>query len=540
MKKIVSILLILALLCGLCACGDDDERYIFYPLSVEPQTLDPQVCGDADTALVVSQMYEGLVRMGEDGSIRPGVAKSMEVSDDGMTYTFHLREDAHWHIIKNFKDIFGEGCEKNLELPVTAEDFVFAFQRIFSPHTGTPGADTLYAIRNAKAVHTGEMSVLELGVKAADPQTLVITLERAGADFLTLLTQPICMPCHRLFFESTKGKYGLGLAYTMCNGPFSLYRWMLGTSITLKRNPDYIGELAVIPAGVSLLFNSDKSTYVQKVSEDKYDAAPVERELAVGIPSGLRTVEVHNTVWGLAFQCTDPLLSNAYLRMALCSAFSAGTLAIENVTPAQGMLPSACRVGGEKYRDLAGGAELPEESTARAQLFMQFALKELGASTISFTILCLQEHETPMRRVIQNWQKVFGVAVSAKTQVVTQTELLAARGSGAFQAAFLPVQAPFTSAVQCLYSFVSDSAIRLGLEESTAEYSALISAALTAPTAAAAAACCRQAESYLIRTGVFYPVYEDVSRFVVRGNVEGVQFTPCGEAVSFITARKSG
>ena len=542
MKKIVSTLLILALLCGMCACGsgDGDDRFLFYPLSSEPQTLDPQVCGDADTAVAVSQMYEGLVRMDEDGSIRPGVSQSLDVSDDGLTYTFHLRENARWHIIKNFKYIYGEDCEKNLELPVTAEDFVFAFQRIFSPHTGAPGADTLYAIRNAKAVHEGEMSVLELGVKALDAETLVITLERPSADFLTLLAQPICAPCNRFFFESTKGKYGLGLAYTLCNGPFSLYRWMLGTSITLKRNIDYAGEFRVIPGGVSLLFNSDKSTYVQKTEEEKYDAAPVEREFASDIPSDLQVVEVANTVWGLAFQCTDPLFGNAYLRMALCSAFSAETMEFENVTPAAGMLPSACRVGGEVYRELAGDAEKPEESAARAQLFMQFALRELHTSSISFTVLCLAEHETAMRRVIQSWQKIFGVTVSAKTQVVTQSELLDARNSGAFQAAFLPIRAPYTSAVQCLYSFITDSGVRLGLEESTAEYSALVSMALTAPSASAAASCCLQAESYFIRTGVFYPVYEDVSCFVIRERVEGVRITPCGETISFISARKTG
>ncbi len=542
MKKVLSTLLILALLCGMCACGKDesDERYLFYPLSAEPQTLDPQVCGDADTAVAVSQMFEGLVRMDEDGSIRPGVSQRLEVSPDGLVYTFHLRENARWHIIKNFKNIYGEGCEKNLELPVTAEDFVFAFQRIFSPHTASPGADTLYAIRNAKAVHAGEMSVLELGVKAEDAQTFVITLERPSADFLTLLAQPICAPCNRFFFESTKGKYGLGLAYTLCNGPFSLYRWMLGTSITLKRNPDYAGEFRVIPGGLSFLFNSDKSTYIQKTVEDRYDAAPVEREFAADIPADLQCVEVANTVWGIAFQCTDPLLGNAYLRMALCSAFSAETLGLEGVTPAAGMLPAACRVGGEGYRALAGNAELPEESAARAQLFMQFALRDLRVSSIAFTVLCLQEHETAMRRVIQSWQKIFGVTVSAKTKVCTQSELLDARNSGAFQAAFLPIRAPYTSAVQCLYSFITDSGVRLGLEESTAEYSALISAALTAPSASAAASCCLQAESYFIRTGVFYPVYEDVSRFVIRSRVEGVRITPCGESISFISARKTG
>ena len=313
MKRWIAALLSVLLLVSLAACGGDKsaDRSFFYPLATEPKSLDPQICGDADTALAVGSLYEGLVRMGSDGTVLPGVAKSMEISPDGLVYTFHLRENARWHIISNFKDIYGKDCDKKLEMPVTAEDFVFTFQRIFAPSTGTPGADTLYAIKNAKAVHESRLTPLELGIRAADAQTLVIELEKPSSDFLTLLTQPICAPCNRFFFESTKGKYGLGLATTMCNGPFYLHRWNVDTNLVLWRNPDYAGDTTPIPAAVTFLFNSDKSGYAKRVSDGTYDAAPIEPEYVPELSDSVRIEKVQNTVWGLAFNCADPLLANA-------------------------------------------------------------------------------------------------------------------------------------------------------------------------------------------------------------------------------------
>ena len=539
MKRWIAALMALCLLCTLAACGKDKtaNRTFSYPLSSEPKSLDPQICGDADTATAVGSLYEGLVRLGADGKILPGVAQSMDVSDNGLEYTFRLRTDAKWHIIRNFKYIYGEGCEKNLEMPVTAEDFVFAFQRIFSAVTNTPGADTLYAIRNAQAVHEGALTPLELGVKAEDANTFVITLEKPSADFLSLLTQPICAPCNRFFFESTKGKYGLGLAYTMCNGPFYLSNWSETNNLHLRRNPDYIGEQAVIPSDLYFYFNNDRAAYAQKVGKGSYSAAPIEREYLDTLTDDATLVEISNTVWGMAFNCADENLSNAYLRMALCSAFSTDTLEMADLTPAAGLVPSACRISGENYREKAGSAERLEENADRALLFMEFALKELETKRINLTISCPAEYETAMRKVIQRWQKVFGVTVSASTNVLDDETLRKAQASGDYQVAFVPVKASATSAVQTLYGYTAGDDMDFGLEEDT-EYESYLRAALTAPTGETAVQCCLKAESYLVRTGIFYPLFTDTSSFAFNSDVQGVTLTPCGEQISFVTARK--
>ena len=540
MKRWIAGLLAICLLFSLAACGKDKtaNRTFSYPLSAEPKSLDPQICGDPDTAAAVSSMYEGLVRLGADGKIHPGVAKSLDISANGLEYTFHLRPDAKWHIIRHFKDIYGKDCEKNLELPVTAEDFVFTFQRIFSAVTNTPGADTLYAIRNAQAVHEGVMTPLELGVRAADANTFVITLEKPSADFLSLLTQPICVPCNRFFFESTKGKYGLGLRYTMCNGPFYLSNWSETNNLHLRRNPDYIGEHAVIPSDLYFYFNNDRASYADKVSRGAYSAAPIEREYLDTLTDDATLVQVPNTVWGMAFNCADEQLSNAYLRMALCSSFSVDTLEMDDLTPAAGLVPSTCRISGENYREKAGSAERLAENPDRALLFMDFAHKELDTQQITLTILCTAEHETAMRKVIQRWQKIFGVSISASTQVVDEDTLRKSQASGDYQVAFVPVKASATSAIQTLYGYTAGDDMDFGLDDD-GEYESYLRAALTAPTGETAVQCCLKAESYLVRTGIFYPLFDDNSHFAVNASVQDVTLTPCGEQISFISARKT-
>ena len=285
------------------------------------------------------------------------------------------------------------------------------------------------------------------------------------------------------------------------------------------------------------MFNDDPSGYARRVNDGTYDAAPIRPEYIGDLDDSTRVQNVQNIVRGLAFNCRDELMQNAYLRMALCSAFSPQSLEIEDKLPAEGILPSVCRVSGENYREAAGKAELLEENAERAQLFMQFALKETEQTHISVQILCTAEYETAMRRIIQCWQKVFGVLVAASTAVCTEEELQKAQRNGDFQIALVPIQATSTSAMQSLYDFTHDEDNGLGVTNEV--FDGYMQAALTAPSPQSAAMCCRQAESYLIRTGVFYPLFAESSCFAFYPGAVDILLTPCGDNVSFIRARKT-
>jgi oligopeptide transport system substrate-binding protein len=146
----------------------------------DPATLDHHRTSTVAEANLIRDLYEGLVVIAPDGETVPGVAESWEQSEDGLTYTFTLREDARW---------------SNGD-PVTAGDFVFAYRRIMDPATAAGYASILFPIANAQAINAGDMAVEELGARAVDDRTLEITLANPTPYFLDLLTHQTGMPLH--------------------------------------------------------------------------------------------------------------------------------------------------------------------------------------------------------------------------------------------------------------------------------------------------------------------------------------------------------
>ena len=145
----------------------------------EPETLDIHRSSGVPEANIQRDLFEGLVTERADGSLAPGVAKAWSVSDDGLTYTFSLRDDAKW----------------SNGQPVTAEGFVFAFRRALSPKTASDYAFILWPIRNAEAFSKGDISdPKEIGVEAVDAHTLKITLAAPTPYFLGLLTHHMAYP----------------------------------------------------------------------------------------------------------------------------------------------------------------------------------------------------------------------------------------------------------------------------------------------------------------------------------------------------------
>ena len=115
----------------LFSCGKESIP-LYYDIDTAPINLDPQSASDYSSQLIINSLFEGLLRSGENGEVEPAAAESYTVSGDGLTYRFVLREDGRWSD--------GTG--------VTADDFVFAFQRLFDPDTNSKNAGDFFCIKN--------------------------------------------------------------------------------------------------------------------------------------------------------------------------------------------------------------------------------------------------------------------------------------------------------------------------------------------------------------------------------------------------------
>lgn len=233
---------------ALSACGDRTTAPadLVFINGAEVGSLDPaQVSAQVD-GRVVTSLFEGLMRYNSQGRAEPGVSLEPSVSPDGLTYTFPFRDTARW---------------SNGE-PVTSRDFMLSWNRFLRPATAADYASIFYCIKKAEAYNTGTITDFnEVGVKAPDDRTLVVTLENPVPYFKDLIAFMAFCPIHVPSFEK------LGAAYfkpgqLVGNGPYQLKEWRLNDRIRLERNPTYWDAANVKMASVDVLPIDNPSTAV--------------------------------------------------------------------------------------------------------------------------------------------------------------------------------------------------------------------------------------------------------------------------------------
>jgi oligopeptide transport system substrate-binding protein len=189
----------------------------------EPETLDPALMVGVPEHTLAMALFEGLVTY-HPKTLQPvpGVAERWDISDDGRTYTFHLRK-----------------CRWSNGDPVTAQDFLYAWRRVLEPDTAAEYAYQLWYIRNARAYTEGRLDgVSQVGIRAPGPRTLVVSLEQPTAYFLELLAFETFMPVHRRCLE-THGARWTRPEHIVGNGPFVLHTWQPHQKIVMVKNPRY-------------------------------------------------------------------------------------------------------------------------------------------------------------------------------------------------------------------------------------------------------------------------------------------------------------
>ena len=228
--------LLAALLISGCGSGETNvergnrEQIFHFGNGTEPQELDPHIVTGVPESNIIGALLEGLV--GKDPQTLepiPAVAESWDISDDGKTYTFHLRENARWSN--------GDA--------LTAEDFVWSWWRALQPALGNSYAYMLFALVNAEAYASGDIDDFsEVGVKALDARTLEVRLNNPTPYFLQLLDHYSYYPVHRATIETFGAADERGSRWTRAgnfvgNGPFVLETWKLNKIISVRKNPHY-------------------------------------------------------------------------------------------------------------------------------------------------------------------------------------------------------------------------------------------------------------------------------------------------------------
>jgi oligopeptide transport system substrate-binding protein len=234
-----------------------------------PATLDPTMADDSFSGGVIIQLFSGLVEGRLAMETIPDVARSWELSEDGRRYVFHLREDVCW----------SDG------VPVTAEDFVYAWTRVLDPTSRSPNASLLYGIKGARAFNKGQITdSSRVGVQAPDAFTLVVELEEPTGYFLSLLAHYATFPIPTHVVE-VHGETWTERKNIVTNGAFQLEAWKQDKIMTLVRNPNYHGRFKGNLQQVELAFDMAWPTQLEMYEADALDlvsfgGTPLERDRA--------------------------------------------------------------------------------------------------------------------------------------------------------------------------------------------------------------------------------------------------------------------
>ena len=379
----------------LAACGGNSEesekgttgsgeQVLNLVESAELPTMDTVLATDAVSFNVMNNVNEGLYRQGPDGELVLGMAaEEPKVSEDGLTYTFKIREDAVW---------------SNGD-PVTANDFVFAWRRLVNPETAAEYSYMIDGVvKNATAILTGEMAPTELGITATDDKTLEIQLEKAVPYFESLTTLSMFFPQNEAYVTEQGDAYASDSDHVLYNGPFVLDEWDgTGLSWVMNKNEDYWDADAVELDAVNIDVIKETSTAL-----NLYDTGSIDRMILSGdyvqTQQGNPDLKTQptSTVAYLKFNQErngeETALANENIRKAIAMAFDkqayVDTVLQNGSIPANGLVPESLAVDpatGEDYREQNG--DLLKFDKKQAQEYFAKGLQELGVDSLSLEIL---------------------------------------------------------------------------------------------------------------------------------------------------------
>jgi oligopeptide transport system substrate-binding protein len=279
-------------------------------LQGEPDNLDPNRSSFATEAAVIRQVFEPLLNFDKDLKPVPAAASSFDVSADGKTYTFHLRQGAKW----------SDGQ------PVTAKDFAYSYKRILDPDTAAEYASffTDAGIVGAADYNSGKGSADAVGVRAVDDNTLEIKLDNPSGFFPNLAALWVVAPVRQDVIEKAGPGWAQDPATYIGNGPFKMSEWVHQDHITLVPNPNYAGTKPTLQKVTYLMVTSGEADYAAyRNNERDWTLVPDADVQTVRGDSQLSKEAVEytelTTFW-LIMNNAKPPLDNLMVRKALSKA----------------------------------------------------------------------------------------------------------------------------------------------------------------------------------------------------------------------------
>ena len=484
---------------------------VFRRLWADPPTLDPHLVTDTTSAGLVVELFSGLVALNTDLQLVPDIAERWDISEDGKTYTFYLRDNAKFHDGK----------------PITAGHFKWSIERSANPDTASPVADTyLSDIIGVQEVLEGEMTDIS-GIKVIDEHTLQIEIDAPKAYFLAKLTYPTAYVLDKENVEAG----GRNWADTPNgSGPFRLKEYRIGERIILERNENYYRELAHLE---SVSMNLAGGQAMAMYENDEIDitgvglfdldrildpAEELNKELVVAPPDF--------SISYVGFNASEPPFDDPKFRQALTHAVNKELIAkevlSELVDPAYGILPP----GFPGYNSELNGLEFDPEKARQLLAESKYADSETRPRIVVTVPGTGGTIGLDLEVVIEMWKQELDVEV--EIQQVEWATYLQDLNQQKFQAyAGLGWQADYPDPQDFLdILFHTESSLNHG-KYSNLELDEILEEARTEPDVNRRIELYHIAENLIVQDAPWLPLWYTGERYVlIKDYVEDYRVTP--------------
>jgi oligopeptide transport system substrate-binding protein len=422
---------------------------------------------DLYSARLLNNINEGLYRLDANDKPHPAMAKSVDISDDTLTYTFTLRDGIKW---------------SNGD-PVTAQDFEYGWMTLLNPDTAAEYAYLLYSfIKGAAAYNSGDGSAEDVGIEALDNKTLKVTLNGPYPFWLGLAgSHQTYLPVNQKFYEQQGEDYAQSADSLLYNGPYIMTEFNPSTGATLVKNKDYWDKDNVDVQKIVCRIVKDASTRVNLYTAGDLDFGELTSEYVneyKDSPAFMRIIEF-STFW-LNMNFKDEIFQNENIRRAIQMSFDRDALANKILNDgsvgADGYVPAGIAGPGNQTFREAVGPTMPAYDPQQAKELWQKGVEELGQEP-TFTLL---SGDTGTARdagtFLQSEFKAMGANIEINVQPFDEFLDLSTKGD--FQMSLYGWIADYNDPMNFLDLFLSDSEFN-DPSFKNARYDQLITAAQT-------------------------------------------------------------
>ena len=506
------------------SAGSSSDMNVMLETPIE--SLDPQQATDGTSFEVIADYTDGLMQMDADGQAVPAIAESYDLSDDGLTYTFHLRSDAKW----------SNGT------PVTAADFVFAWQRAVDPAVASEYAYMLSDIgqvKNAAEIIAGEKDKSELGVTAVDDVTLQVELNVPVSYFLSLMYFPTFYPVNEEFFNSCGDTFATSPETTLSNGAFVLDSYEpAATAFHLTKNADYYDAAKVQLSGLSYQVIQDSQQALMNYQTGVLDTTLVNGEQVDQVKDDPEFMTVGaGYLWYVSPNMSAvPELANLNVRLAMTMAIDRDAITADVLKDGSAATYTAVPTefaAGPDGSDFSGDqskfSDVCRFDAAAAADYWAKGLEELGITELSLDMV-VDADDAPQKvaQVLkEQWETTLpgltvNLVVEPKKQRVQDMQ------EGNFQLGLTRWGPDYADPMTYLGMWTTDNSNNYGLW-SNADYDAIIAECTTGDLCTDAEgrwARLYDAEQIVMDEAVIYPLYTQCNAEMLSSKVTGVEYHP--------------